>query len=259
MKKPAARIHQRLAVCGGLCLALCGGATLAADGPAAPKAENLPGGNKESGQKVPAPLGASGEAPYLGFNFSYYGPTNGSRFLAARLVVRNSSSEPMVLKAKDISLRVEGSELRMKDLTTALRNQTIQAGLKTVELSKLKVLADLKVPPRERDKVARFHGYPGRRADPQDGAAFAARRQAARGRRERRGAPGHETAGRTHRAAGMPRPVDDFRRAQHGERGEPLQRLGIAGGAEGCPCRDPVQRVGHAVGGFSPQLAPPRG
>jgi tetratricopeptide (TPR) repeat protein len=161
MKKPAARMHQRLAVCGALCLALCGGATLAAEGPAAAKAENPPGGNKESGQKTPAPVGASIEAPYLGFNFSYYGPTNGSRFLAARLVVRNSSSEPIVLKAKDISLRVEESELRLKDLTAALRNQTIQAGLKTVELSKLKLLADLKVPPRASEtKWLVFAGIP---------------------------------------------------------------------------------------------------
>ena len=66
----------------------------------------------------------------------------------------------MVLKAKDISLRVEGSELRMKDLTTALRNQTIQAGLKTVELSKLKVLADLKVPPPSGTKWLVFTGIP---------------------------------------------------------------------------------------------------
>ncbi len=149
--------------------------------------------------------------------------------LATRLVVRNSSSEPMVLKAKDISLRVEGSELRMKDLTTALRNQTIQAGLKTVELSKLKVLADLKIPRARAGQSGSFLRASRPACRSPRWCCVSARRQAARGRRERRGAPGHETAGRTHRAAGMPRPVDDFRRAQHGERGEPLQRLGIAG------------------------------
>ena len=96
--------------------------------------------------KVGGPIVAVVESPYLGFTFSYYGPANGSRFLAARLVVVNPTSEPIVVKAKDISLRVEGSELRMKEAIGSLRNQTIQAGAQSVELSKIRPLADLPVP-----------------------------------------------------------------------------------------------------------------
>jgi HEAT repeat protein len=97
--------------------------------------------------KRSGPIVAVVESAYLGFTFSYYGPPNGSRFLAARLVVVNPTSEPIVVKAKDIVLRVEGSELRMKEAVNSLRNQTFQAGGQTVELSKIRPSADLVVPP----------------------------------------------------------------------------------------------------------------
>jgi HEAT repeat protein len=97
--------------------------------------------------KVGGPIVADVESPYLGFTFSYFGPANGSRYLAARLVVVNPTSEPIVVKAKDVSLRVEGSELRMKEAIGSLRNQTIQAGAQSVELSKLTLEKDLSVPP----------------------------------------------------------------------------------------------------------------
>jgi HEAT repeat protein len=93
------------------------------------------------------PIMAVVESPFLGFLFSYYGPANGSRFLAARLVVVNPTSEPIVVKAKEIVLRVVGSELRLKDAVGTLRNQTFQAGGQSVELSKIRPLADLTVPP----------------------------------------------------------------------------------------------------------------
>src|ERR1700722_15789352 len=161
MKQSAARMQKRFALCGGLCLALCAGTTLAGDGPAALKAEKEPGGKQGGGRKIPAPIAGTVESSYLGLNYSYNGPSNNSRFLAARLVVRNSSSGPIVLKAKDILLRVDESDLRLKDLAVGLRNQTIQAGLKTVDLSKLKLLADLKVPPQgSESKWLVFTGIP---------------------------------------------------------------------------------------------------
>jgi tetratricopeptide (TPR) repeat protein len=145
MKRPAARIRNSIAACGAVCLALWALIAPAADGPAAAKAQN-PQSHNESAQKPRGPISAVVESPYLGFTFSYYGPTNGSRFLATRLVAHNSTDEPLLLKAKDISLRVEGSELRLKDLNGTLRNQTIQAGNKSVELSTLKPLSDLTIP-----------------------------------------------------------------------------------------------------------------
>lgn len=92
------------------------------------------------------PITAAVESPYLGFTFSYYGTSNSSRFLAARLVVSNPTAEPIVVKARNISLGVEGSDLRLKEPIGSLRNQTIQAGNQIIELSKLKLLADLTVP-----------------------------------------------------------------------------------------------------------------
>lgn len=111
--------------------------------------------------KVGGPIVATVESPYLGFTFSYYGPANGSRFLAARLVVVNPTSAPIVVKAKDISLRVEGSELRMKEPIGSLRNQTIQAGGRSVDLSKIRPLADLLVlPGASAGKWLVFSGIP---------------------------------------------------------------------------------------------------
>src|ERR1700685_3096387 len=55
-----------------------------------------------------ARIAATVESPYLGFNFSYYGPANGSRFLCLRLVVVNPTADPLVVKANDLVLRVEG-------------------------------------------------------------------------------------------------------------------------------------------------------
>lgn len=107
------------------------------------------------------PIAAAIEAPYLGFTFSYYGPANGSRFLATRLIVLNSSSETIVVPAREVSLRVEGTELRMKEVVNSLRNQTIQAGSQLIELSKIKPLADLSVAPgATAGKWLVFNGIP---------------------------------------------------------------------------------------------------
>ncbi len=108
-------------------------------------AANRPNGAASGPAGVPIAAGI--ETPYLGFTFSYYGPANGSRFLAARLVVLNSGSETVVIPAREIALRVEGTDLRMKEVANGLRNLTIQAGSQLLELSKIKPLADLSVAP----------------------------------------------------------------------------------------------------------------
>jgi HEAT repeat protein len=148
MKASAARVRTFMVAIAAAFWTTCGVTTSpAAADPVAAKNANQPAAQEHA--KAAAPIAAAIESPYLGFTFSYYGPANGSRFLAARLVVTNSTTKPIVVRGKDISLTVEGTELRMKEPTGTLRNQTIQAGNQSLELSKLKPLADLTVGPHE--------------------------------------------------------------------------------------------------------------
>jgi len=151
MRRPATLFPFLMAVIGITAWDVQNG--LAADDAARPKVTATTPAN--------GPIAAAVEAPYLGFTFSYYGPANGARFLATRLVVLNSSSETIVVPASEISLRVEGTELRMKEVVNSLRNQTIQAGSQLIELSKIKPLADLSVAPgATAGKWLVFNGIP---------------------------------------------------------------------------------------------------
>jgi HEAT repeat protein len=140
MKQLAAFIRMLTLAVGATCWSDSAemNAVFAADESAGAKISAKP---KAGGQ-----IAATVESPYLGFTFSYYGPANGSRYLAARLVILNSTSEPIVVKARDISLQVDGTDLHVKEPIGSQRNQTIQAGTHIIDPAKIQLSADLSLP-----------------------------------------------------------------------------------------------------------------
>ena len=99
-----------------------------------------PGAAAQSDGKISAAI----EASYLAF--TYDGLPNGSRFFAARLRVTNPTRGTVSIKARDFSLRADGSEFKLKEITGSLRSHTFHAGGENVDIGRLRVMSDLSVP-----------------------------------------------------------------------------------------------------------------
>jgi len=118
------------------------------DGPKPSETKSGSGGSEKdraASAKPGSAFTAAVDSPHLGFTYYYRGPVNGSRFLAVHLLVTNSSTQPIVFKARDIILRADGTDYRLREILNGLQHQTLQAGGRTIELSRIKPLADLRV------------------------------------------------------------------------------------------------------------------
>ena len=85
------------------------------------------------------------ESPGIGV--SYYGSSTGSEYFTGRLIVVSRSTEPIVIRRKDITLQVDGVEYKYGDLPANLRNQTVQHDGQSIRLSQIEPRSELRISP----------------------------------------------------------------------------------------------------------------